>query len=77
MLEEKIKMQGSGSCSNKGAPLAFRESFETRVEESSEMKEFWSNETNLTAKDTLNTAFHSQDFSEMARKEQNYKMYKV
>ena len=74
---KKQQMQGSGSCSNKGAHLAFRGSFESLIEESSEMKEFWSNETNLTAKEDPNTAFQSQDFSEMARKQQNYKMYKV
>ena len=74
---KKQQMQWSGSCSNKAAPLAFLESFESRIEESSEMKEFGSNEAKLTAMETPNTAFHSQDFSEMARKQQNYKMYKV
>ena len=70
-------MQGSGcKGSDRRAPLALLESFESRAEETSEMKEFWSSETKHS-REFPNHTWTGQDFAEMARKQQNYKMYKA
>eukprot|EP00092_Neocalanus_flemingeri_P035666 GFUD01038832.1.p1 GENE.GFUD01038832.1~~GFUD01038832.1.p1 ORF type:complete len:667 (+),score=162.04 GFUD01038832.1:111-2111(+) len=70
-------MQGSGSGNNRRAPLAFRDSFESQIEEGSEMKEFWTYETKPKDQDVPNQTWSSKDFYELSRKQQNYKMYKA
>ena len=69
-------MQNNGSYCEKKAPLAFLESFESRIEDNnSEMNEFWSNDTRDFVEP--HQTWYSQEFSDITRKQQNYKMYKV
>ena len=71
-------MQGSGSGNDRRAPLAFRESFESsRIEEGSEMKEFWNYDTKPRNQEGPNQTWNDQDFYDFSRKQQNCKMYKV
>ena len=70
-------MQGSNSYHDKRAPLAYLESFESRIEESNEMKEYWSNDNQVRDNENFHQSWNGNDFTDMTRKQQNCKMYKV
>ena len=70
-------MQGSNSYHDKRAPLAYLESFESRIEESNEMKEYWSNDNQVRDNENFHQSWNGNDFADMTRKQQNCKMYKV
>lgn len=71
-------MQGSGFVNNKRrAPLAFRESLDSRTEENNEMKDIWNYETNSPKQGPANQGSNNHEFRESSRKQRNCKMYKV
>ena len=67
----------SSKSNNRRAPLALRESLESKVEDFNEMKDFkvYEKPRNLNFLPPSNRM--SQDFYDLSRKQQNLKMYKV
>ena len=64
------------SISGRRAPLALRESLESKVEDLNEMKDFRVYEKPRELK-LHPPSWNNSDFYEMSRKQQNLKMYKV